>query len=109
MINEGSDVYKAEQRIGAKDSMGNLIAYTDAKQALDIVQQFNETSKGLVASVLQQGDVFNILVERKDSRTQIRVAQVQEQQKLWQTIEQAFNNVGIDINQVGNNDLTRDS
>lgn len=108
MINEGSDVYKAEQRIGAKDSMGNLIAYADAKQALDIVQQFNETSKGLVASVLQQGDVFNILVERKDSRTQIRVAQVQEQQKLWQTIEQAFNNVGIDINQVGNNDLTRE-
>lgn len=107
MVNEGSDVYKAEQRIGARDSSGNLVAFTDAKQALEIAQQFNENSSGLVASITQHGDIFNILVERRDSRTQLRTAQVQEQQRLWQTVEQAFNTAGIDINAVGDNDLTR--
>ena len=82
MVNEGSDVYKAEQRIGARDSSGNLVAFTDAKQALEIAQQFNENSSGLVASITQHGDIFNILVERKDSRTQLRTAQVQVKLKV---------------------------
>lgn len=108
MVNEGSDVYKAEQRVGARDSVGNLINYTDAKEALERAQQFNENSSGLVASVLQHGNVFNILIERKDSRTQVRVVKVQEQQKLWQVIEQTFNSVGIDLDALSKEELTRE-
>ena len=107
MVNESANIFAAEKSSGAKDAMGNRINYTDAKQALNIAQQFNETHTGLVASVIPHGEYFNILIEVKDSRTHSRVTQVKEQLSSWQIIEQVFNGVGIDINAVGNNPLTR--
>jgi hypothetical protein len=108
MINEGSDIIKAEKRIGAKDSLGNTVFFTNAKYALEKAQQFNESNTGLVASVVQQGDSFFILIERKDSRTQIRASVVREKQSTWQIIEQAFSRKGMDINAIGDNILTRE-
>lgn len=108
MVNEGSDIFNAEKRAGAKDNSGNIIYYTNAKEALNKAQNFNETNIGTVASVVQQGDSFFILVERKDSRTQIRSSIVREQQKIWQSIEQAFSSKGMDINAIGSETLTRD-
>ena len=107
MINESTDLYKAEQRIGAKDNNGNFINYTDAKALLEQVRQFNETNFGVVASIVQHGDYFNILVEKKDSRTQIKAAQVIENQKLWEVLEQAFNTKSIDINDLSSLDILR--
>lgn len=96
MQNETTHLYTAELNL-SKDSSGNTINYTDANEALDKARTFNESSKGFVASVVQVGDHFNIVVNNKDARTQVRASEVREQQLLWDTMKQAFNAVGIDI------------
>lgn len=95
---EASKVNDVAKRIGAKDSSGDLVDFTDAKDALQRAAQANSTSKGVVSYVVQHNDIFNILTEAKDSRTQMRVLEVERKQATWDVIEQAFSQVGIDVN-----------
>lgn len=90
-------VYETSKRIGAIDASGNPINYTDAKKALEIAEQHNSNSKGTVAAVYSKGSKFNIVVEEKNSRTQIRDAQVSKQLQQWDILRQAINSIGIDI------------
>lgn len=95
---EASKAGDVARRIGARDSSGDLVDFTDAKDALQIAAQSNATTTGVVSYVVQHGDIFNILTEAKDSRTQIRTLEVEKKQAVWDVMEQAFANVGIDIN-----------
>lgn len=95
---EASKVNDVAMRIGARDSSGDLVDFTDAKDALQRAAQSNSTTTGVVSYVVQHGDVFNILTEAKDSRTQIRTLEVEKKQAVWDVMEQAFANVGIDVN-----------
>lgn len=95
---EASKVNDVAMRIGARDSSGDLVDFTDAKDALQRAAQSNSTTTGVVSYVVQHGDVFNILTEAKDSRTQIRTLEVEKKQAVWDVVEQAFANVGIDVN-----------
>lgn len=100
---EASKVNDVAMRIGARDSSGDLVDFTDAKDALQRAAQSNSTTTGVVSYVVQHGDVFNILTEAKDSRTQIRTLEVEKKQAVWDVMEQAFANVGIDVNNFGFN------
>lgn len=93
-IGKASDI---AVKIGARDSQGNLIDFTDAKDALQIAAQSNATTKGVVSYVVQHGDTFNILTEARDSRTQLRAFEVERKQVIWGVIEQAFSQAGIDL------------
>lgn len=95
---EASKVNEVARRIGARDSSGDLVNFTDAKDALQKAAQANSTAKGTVSYVVQHGDIFNILTEAKDSRTQIRALEVEKKQAVWSVIEQAFASLGIDVN-----------
>lgn len=95
---EATKAGEVARRIGARDSSGNLVDFTDAKDALQRAAQSNSTTTGVVSYVVQHGDVFNILTEAKDSRTQIRALEVEKKQAVWDLMEQAFANEGIDIN-----------
>lgn len=95
---EASKVNDVAMRIGARDSSGDLVDFTDAKDALQRAAQSNSTTTGVVSYVVQHGDVFNILTEAKGSRTQIRTLEVEKKQAVWDVVEQAFANVGIDVN-----------
>ena len=90
-------VSEVARTIGAVDLSGNPIDYTNAKDALDIAQKHNSTSKGTVAAVYSKGDKFNIVVDVKNSRTQLRSAQVEKQLQQWDILKQAISSIGIDI------------
>ena len=90
-------VSEVSRTIGATDFSGNPIDYTNAKDALDIAQRHNSSSKGTVAAVYSKGDKFNIVVDVKNARTQLRSAQVEKQLQQWDILKQAINNIGIDI------------
>ena len=90
-------VSEVSRTIGATDFSGNPIDYTNAKDALDIAQRHNSTSKGTVAAVYSKGDKFNIVVDVKNARTQLRSAQVEKQLQQWDILKQAINSIGIDI------------
>lgn len=90
-------VSEVSRTIGATDFSGNPIDYTNAKDALDIAQRHNSTSKGTVAAVYSKGDKFNIVVDVKNARTQLRSAQVEKQLQQWNILKQAINSVGVDI------------
>lgn len=95
---EATKAGEVARRIGARDNSGNLVDFTDAKSALQIAAQSNSTTTGVVSYVVQHGDIFNILTEAKDSKTQSRTLEVEKKQAVWSVMEQAFANVGIDIN-----------
>ena len=90
-------VNEVSRTIGATDFSGNPIDYTNAKDALDIAQRHNSTSRGTVAAVYSKGDKFNIVVDVKNARTQLRSAQVEKQLQQWDILKQAINSIGIDI------------
>jgi hypothetical protein len=82
---------------GSRDIHGDLINYTDAKDALNNALYANETYTGTVSYVVQHGDNFNIVTEGKDARTQLRTLEVRQNLQIWDKIEQVFNAAGIDI------------
>lgn len=97
MITEASDMFNARLQANAIDNVGDTIKYTDAVEALNNASTFNNTHKGTVASVVKHGDYFEIIVDAKDSRTQVRSAEVDKQLQLWDALSQAFRSQGINI------------
>ena len=63
-------------------------------------QSINNTQRGRNAFVVQSGDTFNVILENKDSRTQIRVAEVNEQMEVWQVFKEGMNSIGIDVEEL---------
>lgn len=86
-----------ETKIGATDAVGNRIDYDAAKVALEKADALNNSSKGLVATVVQHGDKYNIIVAEKNSRTQGRSLEVRKKLQAWDVYKQVFNQVGVDI------------
>lgn len=96
-------ITSSKVKAGAVDSAGNTITYTNAKEALDKAQAFNESSEGLVASVVQTPSGFNINVEEKNSITQRKLSQTSDALAIWNTLEQVFRSAGIDLSEVAKN------
>lgn len=101
MQSEMGNFKAAERNVGAIDANDNKISYQNAKDALDKVDQFNKTYKGLVATVIQAGDgSFNILVNNRNAFTQSYDVDVEQKLKVWEVYKQAFNSVGIDLDKI---------
>lgn len=92
-----STLHQAELQLGAIDANGNRADFTDAKTALEEAYKFNEHHKGLVATVYQHNDIFNIHVSEKNSRTFMQPTDVKERLAVWEVYKQAFNSIGVDI------------
>lgn len=86
-----------EKQLGAVDVNGNRIDYTNAKEALEKADAFNDRHKGLVATVYQHGDIFNIHVSEKNSRTHMQPTDIKERLAIWDVYKQVFSSIGIDI------------
>ena len=97
MQSEMSNLAMAELQLGAVDTNGQRIDYTDAKEALKKCDDFNDAHKGLVATVVQHGNVYNIIVAEKNSRTHTYGQLVKEKLQIWNVYKQAFNAIGVDI------------
>lgn len=95
---KGVGISKIARNEGVIDIQGNPVNFSDAKKALDIAQHINNTYKGVVAAVYSAGDKFNIIVDARTSKTQIRSAQVDKQLQQWDILKQAMNTIGIDLN-----------
>lgn len=93
-----SSIYNAKRRLGAIDSNGDMITYTDPREVLEKVNDFNSTSKSLVATVAQNGNNYVILVRARTGNTQLGVAEMRNAVESWKVIEQFFANYSIDIN-----------
>lgn len=96
MLSESNDITMAERQLGSIDSNGNRVDFTDAEVALTKAKDFNENHKGLVATVDQHGDVFNIIVNEKNSRTLDYADNVNSRLEAWSIYKQAFSSIGID-------------
>lgn len=90
----------AEQSIsGAKATIpGATTGLTNSEEAMNKALNFNQHNPGKVAFLVQHDDTFDIIVENKDSRTQERAAELEEQKALWDVVTQEFHNKGFDIN-----------
>ena len=86
----------AAQSYGVMDSHFKLIDF-DAQDAFDRATEINNKSKGKVAFVRQHGDKFNVIVDGKDSRTQIHAAETAAKMVQWQGLQEEFTAAGIDL------------
>ena len=77
----------AEKAAGAKDKDGNTVNYTDSTEALQKANEFNENWKYFVANVYKHGDIYNIIVSQRNSRTLQQPDEVKEKLQLWDLIE----------------------
>lgn len=97
MLNEMATLSSEELSWGIVDNNGNRVDFTDGKQALEKADAFNDAHTGLTATVVQYGDIYNIIAAEKNSRTHTYSIGVKEKLKIWEVEKQAFNAVGIDI------------
>jgi DNA-binding transcriptional MerR regulator len=101
---KGVGISKIARTEGATDMKGNPVDFSDARKALEVAQHINNTYKGAVAAVYAKGDKFNVVVDSRNSRTQIRSAQVEKQLQQWDVLKQAMNTIGVDLD---NNTLSK--
>lgn len=94
---EISNLSTAELQLGAVDFNGKRVDFTNAEDALRKADDFNNNHKGLTATVVQHGDVYNIIVNEKNSRTHMFADTVKEDLDIWDIYKKAFNAVGVDI------------
>ena len=97
MLNEIGSLNSEEISWGITDNNGNRIDFTDGRQALEKADAFNDAHTGLTATVVQHGDIYNIITAEKNSRTHTYGVGVKEKLKIWDVEKQAFAGVGIDI------------
>ena len=97
---EVANLSSAEIQIGAVDTNGKRIDFTNAEDALRKADDFNNNHKGLVATVVQHGDIYNIIVAEKNSRTHTYTDTVKDSLKAWDIYKQVFNAIGVDITSV---------
>lgn len=97
IANDIGTLNEAELQLGAVDINGNRIDYTNAEDALTKAKDFNNNHKGLVATVVQHGDIYNIIVSEKNSKTHAYVDTVSDDLKIWDIYKQVFNAKGVDI------------
>lgn len=94
---ETRNMPQVKRLAGAIDVNDNIIDYADAWEALDKANTFNKTHDGLVAYVVKHGDVYNIQIFNKNSRTLKYPSEVEERMQIWQLNKQALAAKGIDV------------
>lgn len=105
MQSDRNSIKSASVLIGAIDINGKPIDYTNAKDALERADRFNNTYKGLVATVVKHGTasngyVYNIITNEKNGRTFTYTKTVESKLRIWDIYKQVFNTKGIDIENV---------
>ena len=103
IINETNRSIEADARIlGSMDAFNSYINFDNAEDAYNLAISFNNNHKGRVAYVIQHGDKFNIIIENKDSRTQIRELNVNSEIVAWEAFKIDLNNAGVNIDEFVN-------
>lgn len=92
-------ILSQSKSVGFTDTNGKLVDF-EGEDAYKRAQAFNETNKGRVAYVVPNGDKFNILINSKDSRTQIREVEVNKALLRWETLTDTLAFAGIDVKQL---------
>ena len=82
MLNEMATLSSEELSWGIVDNNGNRIDFTDGKQALEKADAFNDAHTGLIATVVQHGNIYNIITAEKNSRTHTYGMGVKEKLKV---------------------------
>lgn len=95
-----------ETQRGFTDRSGNRVNFTNAKEALEKAKDFNDdntstdkdkNTKGLVAYVSKHGDIYNVIVTEKNSRSLAIADSVNSMLQIWDVYKNAFNRIGVDI------------
>lgn len=97
MQNEMGTLFTEELRLGFINSNGQRVDFTNAREALEKADAFNDSHSALVATVNQHGDSYNVVVSEKDSNTHTQPTSVKGKLKAWEIEKQAFNAIGVDI------------
>lgn len=96
IINETNRSIEADARIlGSMDAFNNYVNFDNSEDAYNLAISFNNNHKGRVAYVIQHGDKFNIIIENKDSRTQIRALDVNSEMAAWEAFKIDLTNAGV--------------
>lgn len=99
MAKQGYSLSKIENKYNVVESDGSRKVF-DAKEAYRIARDVNEHEDSFVAQVVQRGDQFTVIIDKLDARTQIYKNNVNQDILAWQTLENEFRNLGLDLDAV---------
>lgn len=108
LLEDQEKIEEIERSIGSKDILGNYIEYSNGEEALKITSNFNSKNRGVVAYTVKQGENYIIIVEPKADYNQIKQAQEVENYNALQTVRQILGEVGITLDELLSNSLTKD-
>ena len=86
-----------ERLAGAKDTMGNVIIYSDGKEVLDKVNDYNSNSKGFVAFAYKNGNDYSISIVDRNSQTVYKNRSMEKAKKNFEYLKAVFNKYGVDF------------
>lgn len=89
-----------ELQQGIIDTNGRRVDFSNAKEALEKADNFNDSHKGIVATVVQHGNTYNIITAEKTALTHTYPISVKQRLKVWEVYKQVFNAKGIDLESV---------
>ena len=92
---QGFSLSRIENKYGIVDNMGERVSFS-AVDAYNKAKQINDSEIGHVAKVVKRGDVFTVVADKKDSRTQVWQGEVAGALVGWQTLQNGLRNAGID-------------
>lgn len=71
--------------------------YDTAEEAFEKAQEINNTTKGKVAYVVENGDKFSVVKDNRTATTFYKASEVESQIKVWDRITQEFADKGVDM------------
>lgn len=93
---QGLSIERIENKYGIVDRNGDRTHYTPM-DAYRKANEINQNETGHVAKVVKMGDYFTVVADKKDSRTQVWVRDVERDLTGFQAVKNAFVGTNIDF------------
>lgn len=91
------NLMKEARLLGSMNLRGELIDFTDAEEAYGKAKKYNDTHTGTVAAVYQHGDTYQIVLDKKDSRTIVKKADIERELAMWDELKRGLMEQGLSV------------
>jgi hypothetical protein len=94
---DSGDVLQRARRYGVIDSNNTPTSFNNAEDALRKADSINSNDKRVVAHVVQQGNEFFVMLNKRDTRTLINEYETQRLLNNWNIVKSTFAQLGMDL------------
>ena len=87
-------------QLGTRGKDLSYIGFSNVEDAYRLASDYNSNHSGRLAYVVQNGDVFNVIIENKDSLTIQNLKNFKQQVAVWDVFKDRLNSAGLNADNV---------